>query len=89
MRCVVVPEDESGAGWLRPVDEDGTPTGPAERAEDLAVAITADEQTGTRWVLASAETAYPPLLEAGVVLERCVDLSLTEGLLLGYDGCSG
>ena len=89
MRCVVVPEDEGGAGWLRPVDEDGTPTGPAERADDLAVAITAGEQTGTRWVLASAETAYPPLLEAGVVLERCVDLSLTEGLLLGYDGCWG
>ena len=84
-----MPEDVGGAGWLRPVDEDGTPTGPAERADDLAVAITAGEQTGTRWVLASAETVYPPLLEAGVVLERCVDLSLTEGLLLGYDGCWG
>ena len=82
-----MPGDEGGAGWLRPVDEDGTPTGPAARAEDLAAAITAAERDGdTRWVLPSAETAYPGLLDAGVVLERCVDLALTEGLLLGHAG---
>ena len=86
VRCVVVSEDEGGAGWLRPVDEDGTPTGPAERIDDLTVALTAGERDGTRWVLPSAETDYPRLLEAGVHLERCVDLSLTEGLLLAYDG---
>ena len=86
MRCVVAPEDEGAAGWLR-LDEDGTPTGPAERVEELAAAIAAAERDGnTRWVLASAETVYPGLLDAGVVLERCVDLALTEGLLLGYDG---
>jgi DNA polymerase family A len=86
VRCVVVPEDEGGAGWLRPVDEDGTPTGPADRVDDLAAAIRAGERAGTRWVLPSAESAYPGLLEAGVVLERSVDLALTEGLLLGHDG---
>jgi DNA polymerase-1 len=87
VRCVVVPEDEGGAGWLRPVDEDGTPTGPAARADDLAAVMTAGERDGaTRWVLPSAEAAYPRLLDVGVVLERCVDLALTEGLLLGYDG---
>jgi len=86
VRCVVVPE-ENGSGWLRPVDEDGTPTGPVERAEDLAAAITADERDrNTRWVLPAAETTYPRLLAADVVLARCVDLALTEGLLLGYDG---
>jgi DNA polymerase I-like protein with 3'-5' exonuclease and polymerase domains len=87
VRCVVVPEDEGGAGWLRPVDEDGTPTGPARRVDDLATAIAAREGDGdTRWVLPSVEGAYPHLLDAGVVLGRCVDLALTEGLLLGYDG---
>jgi DNA polymerase-1 len=87
VRCVVVPEEENGSGWLRPVDEDGTPTGPVERAEDLAAAITADERDrNTRWVLPAAETTYPRLLAADVVLARCVDLALTEGLLMGYDG---
>jgi DNA polymerase-1 len=85
VRCVVVPEDEGGGGWLRPVDEDGRPTGPLERVDDLAAAVAAAEGA-TRWVLPSAETAYPRLLEAGVALGRCVDLALTEGLLLGYDG---
>jgi DNA polymerase-1 len=87
VRCVVVPEDEGGAGWLRPVDEKGTPTGPAERVDDLAAAVAAaDRDRGTRWVFPSAEAVYPGLLGAGVVLGRCVDLALTEGLLLGYDG---
>lgn len=81
-----MPEDEGGAGWLRPVDDAGTPTGPAERVDDLAAAITAGEAAATRWVLPSAEAIYPGLLQAGVVIERCVDLTLTEGLLLAYDG---
>jgi DNA polymerase I len=82
-----MPEDEGGAGWLRPVDEDGTPTAPAVRSDNLAATIrTAERDGNTRWVLPSAETAYPGLLAAGVVLDRCLDLALTEGLLLGYDG---
>jgi DNA polymerase I len=84
---VVVPEEEGGAGWLRPVGEAGAPTGPAERVDDLAATMAAHERdSAPRWVLPSAETLYPRLLESGAVLARCVDLALTEGLLLGYDG---
>ncbi|HEY3483228.1 MAG TPA: bifunctional 3'-5' exonuclease/DNA polymerase, partial [Streptomyces sp.] len=80
-------EDEGEAGWLRPVDEDGAPAGPIERVDDLAAAITVAELDGSRrWVLPSAEMMYPGLLDAGAALGRCVDLALTEGLLLGYDG---
>src|SRR5689334_6733836 len=87
VRYVVVAEDEGEAGWLRPVDEDGAPAGPTQRVDDLAAAITAAELDGSRrWVLPSAETTYPRLLDRGVVLPRCVDLALTEGLLLAYDG---
>jgi hypothetical protein len=49
--------------------------------------MAAGERDGaSRWVLPSAEHLYPRLLDAGVVLRRCVDLTLTEGLLLGHDG---
>jgi DNA polymerase-1 len=87
VRCVVVPEEDCDAGWLRPVDEDGAPTGPAQRVDDLPAAIAAGERDGDmRWVVPSVEAAYPCLLNAGAVLGRCVDLALTEGLLLAYDG---
>ncbi|MFB9239175.1 bifunctional 3'-5' exonuclease/DNA polymerase, partial [Plantactinospora siamensis] len=39
-----------------------------------------------RWVLDSAMTSYPALLRAGVRLDRCHDLELTESLLLGQAG---
>lgn len=39
-----------------------------------------------RWVFASVEHDYPVLLEAGIRVRRCHDLSLTEGLLLAYEG---
>ena len=48
-----------------------------------------ERDAASRWVLPSAEHLYPRLLDAGVVLRRCVDLTLTEGLLLGHDGRSG
>jgi DNA polymerase-1 len=83
----VVPEGESEAGWLRLVDEAGAPVAPAERVEDLAAAVAARERADPpRWVLPSAEQLYPRLLDAGIILRRCVDLALTEGLLLAFDG---
>ena len=87
VRCVVVPEVEGGAGWLHLVDEAGEPVGPAEHVRNLASAVAARERADApRWVLPSAEAVYPVLLDAGVVLRRCVDLSLTEGILLAFDG---
>ncbi len=87
VRYVVVPEGEAGVGWLRAVDEAGTPVAAAERVEDLVAAIAAMEVAESpRWVMPSVEEFYPRLLDAGVVIRRCVDLALTEGLLLAFDG---
>lgn len=83
----MVPEDGSDAGWLRAVDESGTPLGPGEQVDDLVAAVASRERAdGPRWVVPSVEQLYPRLLDAGVPVRRCVDLSLTEGLLLGFDG---
>lgn len=87
MWCVAVPEDGSEAGWLQSVDDSGVAVGPPQPIEDLPAAITARERAdGPRWILPSVEQCYPRLLEAGVVLRRCLDLGLTEGLLLGFAG---
>jgi DNA polymerase-1 len=83
----VVPEDEGRAGWLRSVDEAGAVLGDPQRVEDLPAAVADRERAdGPRWVLPSVEQLYPRLLDAGVVLRRCTDLALTEGLLLGFAG---
>lgn len=83
----MVPEDEGGSGWLRAVDDAGAPVGPPERVDDLTAAVAAREDADSpRWVVPSVEQLYPRLLDAGVVLRRCVDLALTEGLLLGVAG---
>ncbi|HEY0486350.1 MAG TPA: bifunctional 3'-5' exonuclease/DNA polymerase [Mycobacteriales bacterium] len=54
------------------------------RAGDLAAAVRA--RTGSRLVWADTAAVYPDLLRAGVRVERCHDLALTEALLLAYDG---
>ncbi|WP_372440478.1 bifunctional 3'-5' exonuclease/DNA polymerase [Prauserella cavernicola] len=39
-----------------------------------------------RWVFASVEHDYPLLLDGGVRVHRCHDLSLIEGILLAHEG---
>jgi hypothetical protein len=70
----------------------GTPAtaDPATWAPDLAAAVREQERAGdVRWVWPSAAGLYPALLRAGVRVERCHDLALTEALLLGRDGAGG
>jgi DNA polymerase I len=76
-----------GAGRLRELDDAGRPAAPVEEVADLAAAVAARERAGApRWLLPSAEQAYPPLLAAGARVGRCHDLALTEALLLGHAG---
>ncbi|MFI7440099.1 bifunctional 3'-5' exonuclease/DNA polymerase [Nonomuraea indica] len=70
--------------------------GAARRPADLAAAVReleAGPDTGAarrpRWVWADTREAYPPLLDAGVRVSRCHDLTLTEGLLLACEGRYG
>lgn len=87
MRCVAVAEDDGEAGWLQHVDDSGAAVGAPEPVDDLPAAIAGRERLdGPRWVIPSVELLYPRLLAAGVVLRRCTDLALTEGLLLGFAG---
>ncbi|MFJ6151697.1 bifunctional 3'-5' exonuclease/DNA polymerase [Micromonospora profundi] len=84
---VAVVSDERGGGELRPLDAAGRPTGPAETVADLAAAVAAREAADRpRWVWPTASTIYPALLRAGVRVDRCHDVELTEALLLGHAG---
>jgi DNA polymerase-1 len=86
MRVAVV-ADADGGGLLRALAEDGTPTGPVERVGNLAVAVAEREQAARpRWVWAATPDLYPRLLAAGVRVDRCHDLALTEGILLAAEG---
>ncbi|KOX13441.1 bifunctional 3'-5' exonuclease/DNA polymerase [Micromonospora profundi] len=84
---VAVVSDERGGGELRPLDAAGRPTGPTETVADLAAAVAAREAADRpRWVWPTASTIYPALLRAGVRVDRCHDVELTEALLLGHAG---
>jgi hypothetical protein len=83
--AVVVGAD--GGGLLQALAEDGTPQGPPEPVPDLARAVADRERAGRpRWVWAATADLYPDLLRAGVRVDRCHDLGLTEGILVAADG---
>jgi DNA polymerase-1 len=75
MRFVVVPEAD-GAGQVL------GPSGVPEKVPDLAGWMVGRD---ARWVVPSVEALYPDLLRAGVRLDRCHDLALTEGILLAFE----
>ncbi|MFJ6199417.1 bifunctional 3'-5' exonuclease/DNA polymerase [Micromonospora sp. NPDC092111] len=84
---VAVVAGERGGGTLQALDAAGRPVGLAEPVGDLAAAVAAREAVDRpRWVWASGAASYPTLLRAGVRLERCHDVELTEALLLGHAG---
>jgi DNA polymerase-1 len=58
--------------------------------ENFPAVVAARERAGdVRWVWAASSDLYPPLLHAGVRVERCHDVALTEALLLAREGRSG
>ncbi|MFG1917964.1 bifunctional 3'-5' exonuclease/DNA polymerase [Micromonospora sp. NPDC048898] len=84
---VAVVSDERGGGVLCPLDSAGRPVGPTEPVVDLVAAVAAREAAEhPRWVWSAATSVYPPLLRAGVRVDRCHDVELTEALLLGQAG---
>jgi len=67
--------------------EDGTGHGPIVMHADLCAAVAERERAGdARWVWAACGDVYPALLRAGVRVQRCHDVALTEALLLARDG---
>jgi DNA polymerase family A len=76
-----------GGGRWQAFHPDGRPAGVPEALPDLAAAIAAREADGhPRWVWPSTAELYPALLRAGIRVQRCHDVELTEALLSGYAG---
>ncbi len=85
MLCALGPDEAARAG---PASAAGV--GEPVLVPDLAAAIREREQAGdVRWVWPATGEIYPALLRAGVRVERCHDVALTEGLLLGRAGTAG
>ncbi|WP_432042250.1 bifunctional 3'-5' exonuclease/DNA polymerase [Streptomyces cadmiisoli] len=86
-RWALAPAEDGGVE-LAPLGPDGLPAGPVLREPDLVAAVRARPDV-TRWVWRSTAEAYPPLLAAGVRVERCYDVEDAETLLLGHEGRYG
>src|SRR5690606_9139990 len=65
------------------LDDEGTPTGGAARVAraELPAEVARREREKPRWVWDDTERWYPALLDAGVRVERCVDLRLSHAIL--------
>jgi DNA polymerase I len=84
---VAVCADGYGGGQWQSLSPDGRPAGSLERVGDLAAAVHDREgREHPRWVWGSTALIYPALIRAGVRVDRCHDIELTEGLLLAYGG---
>jgi DNA polymerase-1 len=77
-----------GAALLCPLDGRGRAAGPVVTEPDVARAVAARAAAGSavRWVWRSTAEVYPRLLDAGVRVERCHDVEVSEALLLGHEG---
>ncbi|MEV0731421.1 bifunctional 3'-5' exonuclease/DNA polymerase [Polymorphospora sp. NPDC050346] len=77
----------AAGGRLLRLDDAGRPDGAPETVTDLAAAVAdLEKRHRPRWLWPSTATAYPPLLHAGIRVDRCHDVELTEALLLGHAG---
>ena len=86
MRIAVVGGPE-GSCLMSESAEDGTGHGRIVMHDDLAAAVAERERAGdVRWVWAACGDVYPALLRAGVRVQRCHDVALTEALLLAREG---
>ncbi len=77
--------DRHPEGMLLTDDRGGTEVVPAAAFPAL-VADRERRADPPRWVWSDTAHWYPPLLRAGVRVERCHDLRLVEGILAGVEG---
>nr|WP_329568286.1 bifunctional 3'-5' exonuclease/DNA polymerase [Kitasatospora sp. NBC_01266] len=92
-RIALVPDAHGRGGRLHRLAETGEPLGaPLKTAELAATVAELEAAEQPRWVWASAESGYVPLLPAldrlhgAHRLGRCHDLRLVEALLLAHEG---
>ncbi|MFI9271571.1 bifunctional 3'-5' exonuclease/DNA polymerase [Kitasatospora sp. NPDC052896] len=86
-RIALVADPHGPGGRLHRLSEDGAPLGGPRTVADLAAAVAELEAAEhPRWVWATADSGYVPLLpRLPHRLGRCHDLRLVEGLLLGHE----
>ncbi|WP_210767549.1 bifunctional 3'-5' exonuclease/DNA polymerase [Cellulomonas humilata] len=73
---------QPGVVELQSLTDDGLPEGSVSvAADDLASAVREREADRPRWVWDDTSRRYPPLLAAGVRVERCHDLRLCHAIL--------
>ncbi|MEU9701143.1 bifunctional 3'-5' exonuclease/DNA polymerase [Streptomyces sp. NPDC047981] len=87
-RWALAAEAEGDGARLVPLGPDALPTGPVLHEPDLVEAVRSRPGV-TRWVWRSTAEIHPRLLAAGVRVERCYDIEVAEGLLLGHEGRLG
>ncbi|MEO6958020.1 MAG: bifunctional 3'-5' exonuclease/DNA polymerase [Antricoccus sp.] len=80
---LILAADFTGELWLLGPDDD------AARTVTTAQIATIEQSDRPRWVLVSASALYPAIRRAGVRLDRCIDLTHTEALLLAHAGRHG
>ena len=82
--------DSPGAVVVEDVDDAGRPVrGMTVAAADLPGVVREREGEHPRWVWDDTARRYPPLLDAGVRVERCHDLRLCHTILRGSTYCAG
>lgn len=82
LALVPLPGEGSTDRWqVAPLTDDGAPIGhPTTVPTSELATLEADRP---RWLLDSTARSYPALLAAGLSIERCHDVTLTERILLG------
>jgi DNA polymerase I len=86
VRVLVAASAGPASRWvLQRVDDASSPLGEPWPVDELAPAVVRLEGERPRWVWAATGAVYPALLAAGVRVERCHDLALTEGLLSAHE----
>ena len=91
MPLVLLYDDDAAPGHvvLQDADDDGRLLGKATvAAGDLSEAVAEREADHPRWVWDDTSRRYPPLLDAGVRVERCHDLRLCHAILRGSAFCA-
>jgi len=87
---IALRSDGRGGTTAVSLDADGAETARTDLApDDLAAWIAERERERPRWVWSDTSRWYPPLLAAGVRVERCIDLRLCRRILRHAIATSG
>src|SRR4029453_14113907 len=79
---------EDGGALVVPLRPNGMPAAPVRQEAGVVQAVRA-RPDADRWVWRSTQEVYPRLLAAGIRVERCYDIEVARGLLLGHGGRDG